>query len=173
VQYDAHPGVASGLLSKILRLEPIAWMIEHQNRPVAPGEEAGGEMRTGAEILRLILEYEQLIHKGVSRTESAHQLSMRNRNFSPKFFEALVSLDPNAEESEIRKCKIEELTPGMILQEEVRSTTGGLLVSRGQEISPTVIFKLRNFHSRQAIAGELTVSMPKSALAFVKCASQG
>ena len=171
-QYDAHPRVAFGLLSKIPRLEPIAWMIEHQNRPVSSGEDAeGGDMRTGAEIPRLILEYEQLIHRGLSRTESAHQLSMRNRNFSPKFFEALVTLDPNAEESEVRKCRIEELTPGMILKEEVRSTTGGLLVSRGQEITPTVIFKLRNFHARQAIAGEVTVSLPKLTLAFVKGAS--
>jgi hypothetical protein len=173
-QYDAHPKVAFELLSKIPRLEPIAWMIEHQNRPVSPAEKAeGGEMKTGAEILRLILEYEQLIHRGMSRTESAHQLSVRNRNFSPKFFEALVTLDPNAEESEIRKCRIDELTPGMILQEEVRSTTGGLLVSRGQEITPTVIFKLRNFRSRGAIAGEVTVSMPKTTLSFVKGASQG
>jgi response regulator RpfG family c-di-GMP phosphodiesterase len=173
-QYDTHPKVAFELLSKIPRLEPIAWMIEHQNRPISPGEEVeGGDMRTGAEILRLILEYEQLIHRGMSRTESAHQLSMRNRNFSPKFFEALVTLDPNAEESEIRKCRIEELAPGMILQEEVRSTTGGLLVSRGQEITPTVIFKLRNFHSRHAIASEVTVAMPKTTLSFVKGATQG
>lgn len=171
-QYDGHPRVAYGLLSKIPRLEPIAWMIEHQNHPLSAAEEAeGGEMRTGAEILRLILEYEQLIHRGMSRTESAHHLAMRNRNFSPKFFEALVTLDPNAEDAEIHKCKIEDLKPGMMLQEEVRSTTGGLLVSRGQEITPTVIFKLRNFHARQAIAGEVTVSMPKSTLAFVKGAS--
>jgi hypothetical protein len=121
----------------------------------------------------LILEYEQLIRKGMSRTESAHHLAMRNRNFSPKFFEALVTLDPNAQESEIRKCRIEDLIPGMILREEVRSTTGGLLVSRGQEITPTVIFKLRNFHSRRTIAGEITVAMPKTTLSFVKGASHG
>lgn len=171
-QYDAHPTVASALLSKIPRLEPVAWMIEHQNRPLSPQEEAeGGEMRTGAEILRLILEYEQLIRRGTSRTESAHQLAMRHRNFSPKFFEALVAMDPNSEESEIRKVHIEELTPGMILQEEVRSTTGGLLVSRGQEITPTVIFKLKNFLARQTISDNVAVSIPKSTLAFVKKAS--
>src|SRR5271169_2972883 len=74
-QYDAHPSVAYGLLSKIPRLEPIAWMIEHQNQPVP--ETAASEtpdMRTGAEILRLILAYEQLIHKGNSRTEAVHIL---------------------------------------------------------------------------------------------------
>lgn len=171
--YDAHPGVASGLISKIPRLEPIAWMIEHQNQPISPDDEvAETEMRTGAEILRLILEYEQLIHRGVSRTEAAHQLSVRHRKFSPKFFEALVSLDPHAEESEIHQVQIEELTPGMLLQQELRSTAGGLLVSRGQEITPTVIFKLKNLYARHAIVGKLAVSTPKSTLVFVKGASR-
>lgn len=168
-QYDAHPDVAYGLLSKIPRLEPVAWMIAHQNRPVSDGKESeGGEMRMGAEILRLVLAYEHEIHQGTSRTEAAHQLARQNRNFSPKFFEALVALDPNAEEGEIRRCRIEDLFPGMIIQQEVRSLGGTLLVSKGQEVTSTVIFKLRNFQSRRAIGNEVMVSLPKTTLAFVK-----
>ena len=87
-QYDAHPSVAHALLSKIPRLEAIAWMIEHQNRPVVKADDSGmADMRLGAEILRLVLAYEQAIHKGASRTEAAHQLARQNTNFSPEFFE--------------------------------------------------------------------------------------
>src|ERR1039457_5552688 len=90
-QYDAHPSVAYALLSKIPRLEPIAWMIEHQNRPAAQaGDTEMADMRLGAEILRLVLAYEQAIHKGTSRTEAAHVLARQNTNFSPQFFQALV-----------------------------------------------------------------------------------
>jgi len=170
-QYDAHPDVAFGLLSKIPRMEPIAWMIKHQNRPVPDSDGSEGEMKTGAAILRLILEYERMIHRGTSRTESAHDLAMKNRNFSPEFFQALVTLDPNAEQSEIQSCKIEDLRAGMIIQQEVRSSAGALLISRGQEVTSTVIFKLKNFYSRRAIAGSVMVSMPKTTLAFVKGAS--
>lgn len=171
-QYNEHPDVAFGLLSKIPRMEPVAWMIRHQDRPVSDGDGVeAGEMKTGAAILRLILEYEQLIHRGISRTESAHQLAMKNREFSPQFFEALVTLDPNAEQSEIQNCKIDDLTPGMIIQQEVRSCAGALLISRGQEVTSTVIFKLKNFNSRRAIAGTVVVSMPKTTLAFGKGAS--
>jgi response regulator RpfG family c-di-GMP phosphodiesterase len=167
-QYDAHPGIASSLLSKIPRLEPIAWMIDHQNRAVDGGEALDApEMKMGAEILRLVLEYEQMIHRGASRTEAAHQLAMKNK-FRADFFEALVALDPNAEDAEIRRCRIDDLTPGMIIQQEVRCTGGALLISRGQEVTPTVIFKLKNFQSRRAIAGDVSVSMPKTTLAFVK-----
>jgi len=171
-QYDAHPSVAYGLLSKIPRLEPIAWMIEHQNRPVREVDESErSDMRMGAEILRLTLAYEQLIHKGTSRTEAAHRLASQNKGFSPEFFEALVTLDPNAENGEIRKCRIDELSPGMIIQEEMRTGEGALVVSKGQEVTPPLTLKLKNFHARRMIAGDVTVSMPTTTLAFVKGAS--
>ena len=171
-QYDAHPGVASSLLSKIPRLEPIAWMIGHQDKAVSETEAAQvGEMRQGAEILRMILAYEKEIHSGVSRTEAAHTLSRQNRNFSPKFFEALVTLDPNAEESGVRRYQIDDLTPGMIIQQELRSVSGTLLVSKGQEVTAAVILKLKNFLSRRAIGNEVSVSLPPTSLAFVKGAS--
>jgi DNA-binding NarL/FixJ family response regulator len=170
-QYDAHPGVAYGLLSKIPRLEPIAWMIEHQDRAVLEEDDSPTEIRTGAEILRLTLSYERLIHKGTSRTEAVHLLSRQNANFNPKFFEALVTLDPNADEGVIRKCRIEDLAPGMIIQEEVRTGDGALLVSKGHEVTSTLIFKLKNFEAKRAILGTVSVSMPTSTLAFVKGAS--
>jgi FixJ family two-component response regulator len=170
-QYDAHPRVAYDLLSKIPRLEPIAWMIEHQTHPLpeaGPGDFETPDMRRGAGILRLILAYEKLIHKGASRNEAAHTLALQNKNFSPEFFHALVELDPNAEEGEIRKCRIELLTPGMIVQQEVRTHEGVLLISKGQEVTPPLILKLKNFHARHVVAAEVTISMPTTTLAFAK-----
>jgi hypothetical protein len=173
-QYDAHPRVAYDLLSKIPRLEPIAWMIEHQSKPLpelGPGDFETPEMRKGAGILRLILAYEKLIHKGVSRNEAAHTLALQNKNISPEFFRVLVELDPNAEEGEIRKCRIELLTPGMIVQQEIRTSDGVLLISKGQEATPPLILKLKNLHARHVIAADVTISMPKSSVAFARGAS--
>ena len=171
-QFDAHPSVAYGLLSKIPRLEPIAWMIEHQNRPLrATDAPANTDIRRGAEILRLTLAYENLIQRGTSRTEAVHSLAAKNKNFSPEFFEVLVTLDPNAEEGEIRRCRIEALAPGFIIQEEVRAGDGALLVAKGQEVTSALLIKLKNFHARRLISGEVTVSTPTSALTFVKGAS--
>jgi len=171
-QYDAHPSVAYDLLSKIPRLEPIAWMIEHQNRPVRDVDESERkDMRLGAEILRLTLAYEKLIHKGASRTEAVHTLTCQNKNFSPEFFDALVELDPNSEEGEMRQCRIEALATGMIIQQDVRTGEGELLVSKGQEVTSPLLSKLKNFHARRVITGDVTVSMPTTTLAFVKGAS--
>jgi FixJ family two-component response regulator len=170
--YDAHPSVASGLLSKIPRLEPIAWMIEHQNNPVPESTDPDmADVRMGAEILRLVLAYEKMIHRGTSRTEAVHSLTLQNKGFSRAFFDALTMLDPNAEEGEIRKCRIETLSPGMIIQNEIRSGDGALVVSKGQEATAPLILKLKNLHARRVIPTEVTVSMPTTMLSFVKGAS--
>ncbi|MGH9497389.1 MAG: hypothetical protein ACRD3B_20495, partial [Candidatus Sulfotelmatobacter sp.] len=169
--YDAHPHVAYDLLSKIPRLEPIAWMINHQNEqlPEVPSADSQpADTRQGAEILRLTLAYEKLIHKGISRTEAAHTLSRQNKNVSPEFFQALVSLDPNAEEGEIKKCRILDLVTGMIIQQEVRTSDGVLAVSKGQEVTSPLLLKLKNLQARRSIGPDVNVSMPSSALAFGK-----
>jgi hypothetical protein len=173
-QYDAHPSVAYDLLSKIPRLEPIARMIEHQNHPLPPSLTANPDMtdmRMGTEILRLTLAYEELIHKGTSRNEAVHTLSRQNKNFSPDFFQALVELDPNAEQGELKQCRIENLSTGMIFQQEVRTPEGALLVSKGQEVTSPLLSKLKNLYARRVLTGDLTVSVPTTTLAFVKGAS--
>ena len=170
-QYDAHPSVAYALLSKIPRLEPIAWMIEHQNRPVPPdGDPEQADIRKGAEILRLVLAFEDAIHRGSSRNEAAHLLARLNPKFSPDFFSALVSLDPSAEEDEVKSCRIEDLAPGMIVQQEVRAHDGTLVLSRGQEITATVIFRLTNLQSRRSLPAKISVSTPGKSASLTKAA---
>ena len=173
--YDAHPKVAYDLLSKIPRMEPIARMINYHDQPedLAPGDAHKSDIRQGAEILRFILAYDKLIQKGKSRTEAAHTLSRQAQELSPAFFQALVSLDPNAEEGEIRKCRIQDLVPGMIIQQEIRTPDGTLLVSKGQEVTAPLLLKLRNLQLSRAIVPEVAVSEPATTLAFVRGASAG
>ncbi len=63
--------------------------------------------------------------------------------FNPEFFQALVTLDPNADEGDVRSCRIDDLSPEMIIQQEVRNVDGGLLVSKGHEVTPAVIVRLK------------------------------
>jgi hypothetical protein len=59
----------------------------------------------------------------------------------------------------------------MIIQQEVRTADNTLLVSKGQEVTAPLALKLKNFHARRSISADVTVSMPRSTLAFVKGAS--
>jgi len=64
---------------------------------------------------------------------------------------ALASLPPDAKHMELRAVRISDLATDMILQEEIRTNLGMLLVGSGQHESYPLIMRLNNFHQRRAI----------------------
>lgn len=52
------------------------------------------------------------------------------------------------------------LTAGMILQGEIRTKVGVLLVGKGQEITYPLSVRLRNYYLRRAIPEEVLVLVP-------------
>lgn len=162
-RFDAHPGVAHELLSKIPRMEPIAWMIAHQNdsAPIA-GDIAGvaaADMRLGANLLRATLAFDELVSKGLSQSEAASRLSREHADFDPRIFQALAELDGEKSRMEVRSCDIDELVPfDMVLEEELRTKGGLLLVAKGQEVTSTLILKLKSFLEKGAIGRKVAIS---------------
>ena len=46
-----------------------------------------------------------------------------------------------------RACALGDLEPGMVLAASVRTKSGHILVTSGQEVSPSMIARLANFHA--------------------------
>jgi FixJ family two-component response regulator len=165
-RFDAHPGVAHDLLAKIPRLEPIAWMIAHQNES-APnaGGSANSEMadlRLGANLLRATLAFDDLVGKGLSKKDAANQLSQEHKDFDPRIFQALreLEVDPAKTRTVVRTCAIQDLIPfDMVLEEEVRTKVGLLLVAKGQEVTEALILRLKSFLEYGAIGCGVTVCL--------------
>ncbi len=59
-----------------------------------------------------------------------------------------------------RDATIGELKAGMILSEDVSTVKGQLLISRGQEVSPVLVKRLRNFAERIGIKEPIRVFVP-------------
>jgi FixJ family two-component response regulator len=168
-RFDAHPGVARDLLSKIPRMEPIAWMIAHQNDSPGGGDIANTatpDMRMGANLLRATLAFDDLVTKGLAPSEAASRLSREHADFDPRIFQALVELNGEKSKTEVRACDIAELIPyDMVLQEELRTKTGILLVAKGQDVTPTLILKLKSFLEKGAIGRKVAISAKNRARA--------
>jgi response regulator RpfG family c-di-GMP phosphodiesterase len=169
-RFDAHPGVARDLLSKIPRMEPIAWMIAHQNDSAPGGGDVANaatpDMRMGANLLRATLAFDDLVTKGLLPSEAANRLSREHADFDPRIFQALVELNGEKSKTEVRACDIAELIPyDMVLQEELRTKTGILLVAKGQDVTPTLILKLKSFLEKGAIGRKVAISAKNRARA--------
>jgi response regulator RpfG family c-di-GMP phosphodiesterase len=168
-RFDAHPGVARDLLSKIPRLEPVAWMIAHQNDPDkiagTPAESQTAEIKLGAQLLRATLVFEDLRAKGLTRNEAVERMAQEHRNFDARIFQALLELDLTSEKTQavVLNCTIDDLIPsGMVLEKEVRTKAGLLLVAKGQEVTEALILRLKSFREYGAISQGFVLTVSSS-----------
>lgn len=168
-RYNQHPLVARDLLSKIPRLEPVAWMITHQNDSLQIGlaEHDISEVdivSLGSQILKTSLAFDQLATKGLSVNESWQELRNHPQEYDPVLVSTLKTLPALTEAMELRTCAINELRIGMVLQEEVRAVNGILVVAKGQEITPSLMMRLQNFWEKKAIGNNILVMKRKAGL---------
>jgi hypothetical protein len=63
----------------------------------------------------------------------------------------------------VRECRIPDLTVGVILQQDIRTDTGLLVVAKGQELSFARIECLKDCWRQGSIPGRLLVQIPENA----------
>lgn len=164
-RFDAHPKVAAQLLSNIPRLEPVARMIEQQNSACTAANTAAKEQQDivalGAQILKITLAYDQLINSGHGHGQALTILRSKPDQYERAVVDALseVKLETRME---VRTVNIADLECEMVLQEDVRTDKGVLVVSKGQQITYPLFVRLRNFHQRKAISGSVLVHVPQA-----------
>jgi response regulator RpfG family c-di-GMP phosphodiesterase len=163
-RFDGHPRIACDLLGNIPRLEPIAWMIEHQQSPLAELKSTPGgqphDIVMGARILSVAVAYDRLLSQGDTVQHALQKLRARAHIFDPTIVGLLEDLAPDTT-ADVRTWPIADLQRGMILQEEIRTQAGVLVVAKGQEVTHPLTIRLRNFLDSKAISGNVIISMPK------------
>jgi hypothetical protein len=165
--YDTHPKVAWNLLRHIPRMESVAEMIAHQNQAVALegniNDREVAEMKLGAELLEVTLAFDTRLRRGSSRTEAAYAVGRQHGDLDERVMLALVEVEPDAHEKKVHTCRVEEIAPGMVIEQDVRTTAGLLIIARHQEVTASVILKLKNYYEKGGIIGDIQVSSLASA----------
>ncbi len=173
--YASHPEVARTLLENIPRMEPIAWMIAHQNRPTSVNSDISdremADMRVGAELLQVAIAFDDLVRKGRSRVEAANLLMKQHREMDQKVLFSLVELDPEKNDELTRKCNINKLAAGMVLTEDIYTKAGVLVVTKGWEVTTTLVLKLKSLLSVGAITDSVTIVLTEETLEEPKAAA--
>jgi len=156
-RFNAHPQAGMDLLARIPRLEPIAWMIGQQLTKNIPDVVAGvpepfaKDIVLGAKILKLALAFDDLRMKQLSIEDAIGRLHTRRSEFDRDLVDGLNDIVPPVERLALRKVSTLKLAAGMIVEQEIRSAEGLLLVAKSQEITPALLVKLEN----RARAGQL------------------
>jgi len=159
-RFDAHPDLARDLLRNVPRLEGIAWIIGQQcvGATPPPGH-VPQDTRIGAAILHVAILFDRLRIQGMNETAAIATLRT-DKQLDQGIVETLATLKPLACEGTPRAVHVLDLNPGMVLQEEIRTKVGVLLVGKGQEVSYPLLVRLRNYYQRRAIPEKVLVLVP-------------
>ncbi|HLJ96550.1 MAG TPA: HD domain-containing phosphohydrolase [Gemmataceae bacterium] len=160
-----HPRIGRDLIAKIPRLKQVAEIVACQDLRFdgvgAPEEgKRGNALPIEARILKLAIDFDSLRDRGETEAEAFQTLSQRRGWYDPAVLAVLrVVLDAGMGH-EKKTVRVADLTCQMVLQEDVLTGSGARLVAKGQEITPPLLMRLRQFADKGGIREPITVLTP-------------
>ena len=143
------PTLSLQLLESIPRLEAVRAILQAQDQNFdgsgSPHSAVHGEsIPLGARILKLVLDYDTLEASGSDPAVALGTLQARQGRYDPKLLDALARVKTKTASQGLSEVGLAAVRPGMFLVQDVMSTTGLLLVARGHEVTPGLLYRLRN-----------------------------
>jgi CheY-like chemotaxis protein len=102
---------------------------------------------TGATMLRVALEWDNLSRQGLSSQAAVYELSQSLPNLSPRLVEVFSALKAKEIDDDGIEVEVTELVEGMVLHEDVLTGDGVMLIRAGRRLTWTIIEKLRSYQS--------------------------
>ncbi len=95
--------------------------------------------------MKIAVDYVELRSQRLSAQLALDTMRGRTGWYDPEALQQFMQLESTAaKRQEIREVALRSVSVGMIFAEDVRSTTGVLLVARGHEVTPSFMARMRN-----------------------------
>jgi CheY-like chemotaxis protein len=161
-ELSQHPEVTRALLKHIPRFENVAAIIGAQREPVDPRDvgvplNSRDQIRLGGQVLRVAMEFDNGVAAGLGRVGALKRLTHRPGEFEPELVRCMTDVLLPSLSFEPRKIALGELRAGMILDEDLQSESGLLLMSRGHEITESMLTRIRSVAPKAWLASKLLV----------------
>jgi len=144
------PAVVEQVLAHIPRLEPVREILRFQDKHFdgggPPADTPGADaIPWGARALKLALDLDALESEGLPVSLAFDTLRGREGWYDCEILRKLAEIRDSERRDQVRELPLAKLRPGMILGQDVRTNKSVLFIARGQEVTPSLLEKLRNF----------------------------
>ena len=148
--FKKHPVIARELLVNIPRLGTVARMIEAQGQLFirrTKSEDFKGEdmIALGGNLLKIAMDFDKLIIQGTSKDAALKEMSMHPEEYFTEAVSALKNFETGTIDEVEKAVHVRELQTSMVLNEDLRAKNGTLIAIKGQDITYTMIQRLRAF----------------------------
>jgi response regulator RpfG family c-di-GMP phosphodiesterase len=148
ILYESHPEVAAKLLAAIPRLEDVAAIVAGQRRlpdvGSLPADLAKWDIcLLGQTLLYAAGEFDRRIVSGVSRADAIEALRSPRAGVPVAMVDALRAMPRGPSQTVRRMIGLKDLASGMVFDEDLYTTKGVRLVPSGQEVTASLLVRLR------------------------------
>jgi len=163
--FDDYPLVSASMLEKIPRLGIVAEMVKNQQNNYRDCQQPDDALPEdpailGGLMLKAALDFDALISQNMSLPEAVKTMTQRQGAYHPKLLECLISLTKVDRSMEIRAVYINDLTVRMVADENIVSSSGLLLIAKGQELNLPMLERLHSFAKTTDLAEPFRMRIP-------------
>jgi CheY-like chemotaxis protein len=154
-EYDSHPETAYRLLAGIPRLEAVAEMIRRQRQPWKRNPPQD-QFEQGARLLQVALEIDRRVTAGAALTDAIEQLSAAGK-VDPRILQAWSDFRLSGQHQVIRALKVSKLALGMVLEDDIRTSSGLVILGKGEELTLILLERVRKYARTAGVAEPIRV----------------
>jgi CheY-like chemotaxis protein len=163
--YRSHPDIGFQLLSRIPRLENVAEMIRLQQIETSHWGSTDVSER-GANMLKTAQELDRRTLRGISFLSACDQLRAASAKYPTHLLDVLRGYSPSRIHFDVRHLSGAQLSPGMILEDDVVTEQGNLtVIAKGTTLTVTLVERVQNFARTRGILNPIRVRVPQGTYA--------
>jgi response regulator RpfG family c-di-GMP phosphodiesterase len=160
-----NPMISADLINNIPRMEEVAEVILYQAKNFdgsgQPEDDRRGKaIPLGSRILKVAIDFDLLEAKGFTRGKALSELEGRTGWYDQQILQALEKVIGVERNYQVKDITVLELRADMILGEDIRSTKGQLLISKGRELNDVALKRLKHFYQNSKIKEPIRVFIP-------------
>jgi CheY-like chemotaxis protein len=155
--FEGHWDTGYRLLCNIPRLDVVAEIVRAMRR----GAPAAGraDVARGVLLLRLALDVDDLVTRGKSVRDAVDRLAATGKH-EASLLQKLSTLRGAAVSSTIRFVRVRDLPLHGILEDDVCTVSGALIVPKGREVTWVLLERLRTFAGSAGLVEPIRVRVP-------------
>ncbi|SDK80091.1 HD domain-containing protein [Maridesulfovibrio ferrireducens] len=156
-EFAAHPSISAKLLSNIPRLDQVVEIISKQNQCA----DEFPDMPIESKIIKACLDFETLIGRGMNSSEAFFEMKKNIKWYDNNILESLENAATIEDHYEQKMLPVSDLKPGMIMNQNLNTSTGVLVIAKGQEIGEAVLARLNNVARNNKLPDQINVLINK------------
>ncbi len=162
--FDAQSEVGQRLLDKIPRVGAVSQMIGLQRNPPRwsgslPDTDAE-RIALGSNLLAVALAVDELVIGGTTPTAAVQSLLRSQTTVDRELLQRLRDFKERTTLGGVRALPLSELRSFMVLEQDVVSSSGNVLVKQGRELNGPLLERLRHFAAGVGVAEPIRVRIP-------------